>query len=357
MTDTPGSGPEEPQDPFGAGSIPPAGETPGVSDFDDGQPLSREGRPPTSAPPPPPDGPSTATVWLLAGILGALAILIVLFVFFLTRDDDQQAAADLSTTTTGEATTTSEAETTTSTSEETTTTTEAETTTTSEETTTTTSEATTTSAPAVVATSAQDAAIRWINAIGAGDIDTAWALVAPASQDAVGGRSGFEGLFIELSEGFGAWANASPRTLYTNEVRLVGVADLWIVTLAGRVTQEGTTFDSAAAIPVLGSGSGPYLVRPFERGDLVEFVTPPFSDPPAVFAADGTFEMLVPETSTAQLFVDDQVRIDPAIEAAGGGNARATGTPDAPLAPGRHALTVLYVDQGLVHAEALAFDV
>ncbi len=358
MTETPGSGPQDPSDPFDAGSVPPApGDVPDVPPAGDVFPPPLDARP-AATPPPPPEGPSPATVWLLAGILGALAILIVLFVFFLTRGDDEPAATDLSTTTTEETTTTTEAETTTSSPEETTTTTEAETTTTTEETTTTTTEATTTSTGrVVVATSAREAALQWINSISTGDVDTAWALVAPSSQDALGGFAAFEGIFTELSEGFGAWATASPRTVYANEVRLVGVADLWVVTFEGQVTQEGNTVDSAAAIPVSGSGSGPYLVRPFERGDLVEFVAPPFSDPPAVFPADGTFEVIVPDGSTVQLFVDDTVRLDPAMEASGGGSARATAAPESPLGTGRHALTVLYVNQGDVHAEAVAFDV
>ncbi len=288
--------------------------------------------------------------WLLGLILVALMVLIAVLV---TRGDDEPPVAATSTTaTTLASTTTTGASSTTS---EATTTTAAETTTTSEPEETTTTGPTTT----VGEQTAEDAtqvANDWLAALAAGDADEAFALMAPASQADVGGRSGFDGMMSALAEGFAAWHDAENKIVWTNEVAASNEGTLYVVTFVGTVTQEGAVARRAAALPVFASAGQPALVQPFLRGDLIQWLSPEDVGVPAAFLAPPTFEVIVPGLPEVYFFVDDAEKIVGDTTDQGDGSARSTATPTGAFDVGEeHVVTVVYVDDGIQHAEAVLF--
>lgn len=298
-----------------------------------------------------------ATRWWLTALIALVAIVAGIVVWSFVQDDVEVVSGD---------TTTTDATDTTVPAEETTTTTSAETTTTTGETTTTGGGETTTTALAPIGmASAEDAVLAWIDALAAGDLDTAWALLDVAAQDAVGGRAAFEDLRTDLAEGFGAWADAVDRVAYVAVVEETFQSEVEVVTLVGEVTQEGDTVESLAAVPAIIRSDVGFQVLAFVRGDLVEFVRPVPIDPADPDAATplpatGPIEVVVPETATLVVIsVDDELVLavdDTDLTPADDGRALASFSIDPPLEAGRHALTVVYLDEDVVHADAVLFD-
>ncbi|MDH3308171.1 MAG: hypothetical protein OEO77_11715 [Acidimicrobiia bacterium] len=294
---------------------------------------------------------SNVTNWLLVGILVVL-VAIVAVTFFGNDDPADDAAPNFpvgtdSTTTTIAAGTTTSAGTADTTVPATTTTTEATTTTTVLSTDTT-----------VVLTPEQEAASQtatdWIDALAAGNADQAWGLVAPASQAVIGTRSDFNEVFTGLVEGFGAWAAAEDRAVFVNPVADSGEGSLFVVTLTGTVTQEGFTAQRAAAIPVFIEAGGTARVQPFLRGDLIQFITPIESDPLFGFGDTPQFDVIVPGSPTVLFFVDG-TEVSRVILDRSNGVTRATAGAGSSIEPGVHVVTVIYLDEGIQHAEAVLF--
>ena len=345
MTDTPGQpNLPEPNDIPGAdgtgtpppGGVPPDATVPGAPG-------------PGGTPPEPPPGRSNATNWLLAAILVTLVAIVAVLVFNSGDDEASEPTASIAPI---ESTTTGADETTTSVGDTTTTT--PETTTSAPETTTTTVADTTTTTVIDAPTDPTEAATGWIAAISAGDADLAWALMAPESQEAIGGREGFDDTFTALQEGWGAWADATDPTgegspwVFTNQID----GEVVVVTLAGTVTQEGTEAQRAAALPVMVSGDVA-LVQPFLRGDPVEFVVPEGGDEPSVVFPDPVFEVIVPGEPAVQFFVGDEA-IESTVTGGSGETSLATTAPVPGLeVGGLEVLTVVYLEEGLINADAI----
>ncbi len=300
----------------------------------------------------PKDRAQLVTNWLLGAVI---VLLIAIVAFVVLRDDPATVAGDTTTTTTvapGVTETTEIGETTTVPGDITETTLATSTTVSDS---TTTIPVDTTQAPTPDETIASSLASEWITALGDGDADTAWELLDPASQAAIGGRSGFDGSFTGLVEGYGAWADATDVVVYTSPVPLVEPAELYIVSWAGTVNQEGVTSPSAIAIPVTVNQQGAF-VNPFLRGDLVEFVVPERSDPPAIFANITTFEVDIPTDAVPLVFVNGFYETNQQVQDLGGGKSRVYITPDGNLEVGANqVLAVVYFFDGLVHAEAVNF--
>lgn len=291
------------------------------------------------------------TNWLLGGVIALLIAMVAVLMF---RDDSPTEAGQTTTTVEqGGVTDTTKAGETTTVPQGTDTTLVTDTT--ISESTTSTPVDTTVPAPTPGDTIALAIVSEWISAVGSGDADTAWGLLDPASQEAIGGRSGFDDSFGEVVEGYGAWANATEVVEFSSPVPLVEPAELYLVTWLGMVTQEGETYAKAVAVPVTVNDQGA-KVNPFERGDLVEFVVPENTEPPAVFASITTLEFDIPTDAVALVFLNGQYEPNQNVQDLGNGKARVYVTPETHMEVGAsQVLSVVYIQDGLVHAEAVRF--
>lgn len=305
----------------------------------------------TTQPDLPKDRAQLVTNWLLGAVI---VLLIAIVAFVVLRDDSATEAGDTTTTTVapGVTETTQIGETTTVPGDSTETTLATSTTVSDS---TTTIPVDTTQPPTPDETIASSLVSEWITALGDGDADTAWELLDPASQEAIGGRSGFDGSFSGLVEGYGAWADAEDVVTYVNPVPLVEPAELFLVSWAGTVSQEGIVSQNAIAIPVTVNAQGAF-VNPFLRGDVVEFVVPERSDPPAVFANITTFEFDIPTDAVPLVFVNGFYETTQQVQDLGGGKSRVYVMPDGHFEAGANqVLAIVYFQEGLVHAEAVNF--
>ncbi len=295
------------------------------------------------------------TNWLLALVAVALIALVAVFVL---RDDTPSASATTSTTAPASTEGSTPVDQTTTVPEDGTSTTVAGATTTIASSTTSALVEPTVPVPTPDELAAAAAVVdEWINALGTGDADTAWELIDSASQQAFGGRSLFDGAFSGLVEGFGAWASSADVLKYTNAVPFTDPAT-FLISWVGSVSQEGTTAMRAFAIPVTADSQGTVKVQPFVRSDLVQFVVPELSDPPAEFASITTFEFDIPTGAVPFVFVDGFYEENQEVVDQGDGTSRVYVTPDGALEVGAsHVLGVLYVLPGISHAEAVPFTI
>jgi hypothetical protein len=192
---------------------------------------------------------------------------------------------------------------------------------------------------------AEQAARAWVEAVGAGDFDRAWDLLADQSREATGGRAGFEASGSALAEGWGAWAGV-PGVSY-RAVLLPGLAGdlpaelprLAVVTLTGVVEQEGTTAFRALSMAVRGTAEDP-------RVDL--FVAVGIELHPGPEASGGTsipgrtkLGAYTPAAAKVWFVLDERAPADPDdVQGADGDQQFATLTPTPALTEGRHVLTV-----------------
>lgn len=295
------------------------------------------------------------TNWLLALVAVALIALVAVFVL---RDDTPSASATTSTTAPAATEESTPVDESTTVPEDGTSTTVAGATTTIPSSTTSVTVEPSEPVPTPDELAAAAAVVdEWITALGTGDADTAWDLIDPASQEAFGGRAAFDGSFSGLVEGFGAWASSVDVLKYTNAVPRTDPAT-FLITWVGPVSQEGTSAMRAFAIPVTTDSQGTGKVQPFVRSDLVQFVVPEVSDPPAEFASITTFEFDIPTGALPFVFVDGFYEENQEVVDQGDGTSRVYVTPDGNLEVGAsHVLGVLYVQPGISHAEAVPFAI
>lgn len=295
--------------------------------------------------------PARTTNFLLGAIVVLLVAIGAVLVFTLFGDQGESPglAGATTTTTNADSTSTSSSDDTTSTTAEgdSTTTTEADTTTTTEPTTTTTIELD------ADELAAAEAVTTWIAALGEGDADAAWALVGPASQEIVGGRSGFDEIFSGLVEGFGAWASATdPNGQNTPWVYVNSVDDqLVVVTLAGQVTQEGTTTVRAAAVPVTFTG-GTAQVQPFLRVEPVVFVNPEFTEEPWPLKGQPSLSMTIGGAPSVFVFLGSE-EVSSTTSFDDGVSTIVTEKLNGLEAGGQYVLTILVLDEGVIHSDAV----
>jgi len=195
-----------------------------------------------------------------------------------------------------------------------------------------------TTAPDTEPGAAADAVDRYIEAIAAGDLQAAWALVDERSRDALGGFEAFEDLGSALSEGIGAWSGA--EELAVREVPLGG--GVAVVVLEGRVPLEGPPAPAAQAVLVRSRADGA-RVSPFERA-LPEDEAIRFDPEPGRSLQAGepvTITLLAGRTVTAIVGSGAPTTIEPTQEIEGG----AIYEVPVPAAPsGRQTVTVVVAD-------------
>ena len=133
------------------------------------------------------------------------------------------------------------------------------------ETTTTTVQATTTTtAPPV--DEAVAAFQEWVGALAEGEIELAWDLMAPTSQQALGTFEEFAGMKTGLAEGWGSWV-AVENAAYTLEK---DEAERTLLIARGVIRPEGQTETREVGVPLVEEG-GEVLVSPFEEfGNVAE---------------------------------------------------------------------------------------
>jgi hypothetical protein len=115
--------------------------------------------------------------------------------------------------------------------------------------------------PGVPEDGAADAVLRWVDALGAGDIPAAAALMGAQSSAYAEALDGSVEAHLQTgyTEGYGAWASSSDRTVTVHEID-PGAA---IVVLRGTRQVEGMVEDGVAAIPARRAESaGVWFVEP-----------------------------------------------------------------------------------------------
>ena len=117
------------------------------------------------------------------------------------------------------------------------------------------------------------AVLAWLDALGAGDTDAAWAALGPASQAHFGSKSAFSAEGTALAEGYGAWSAASPDAVYVTSLVASGDGEVVIVTLVGTLEQEGVAQERADAFPVR-VVDGRARLEPFAFAGELEIVVP-----------------------------------------------------------------------------------
>ena len=211
--------------------------------------------------------------------------------------------------------------------------------------------------------------VEWLQAVAAGDVDRAWALLGPASQAHWGSASALAGERSALAEGYGAWASAEPDAVLVTPLGTSGDREVVVVTLVGAVEQEGTVSTRADAFPVhLGEDEG--LLELYASAGVMEIVIPEDAAPdgsrPPMAPAD-EIVLVVPEAVEAPLLRLDDGEVVVCGEAPGteltqleGASGQRCGyAPPGGLPAGDHVLTAAFTsgDGRLVTAHSARFTV
>ena len=209
--------------------------------------------------------------------------------------------------------------------------------------------------PAVEPESAEEAVFAWVDALGAGDGETAVALLGPGSIDYIESLGQEPVSFMsELSEGYGAWSASTDRSTTDMPVPSESGATVAVVVLMGTVQQEGTTAYRTVAVPVR-SEDGRYRVEPVALGDgetRIEFVSPPEGpDGLGGLPADGVIELLAPGAEQVAVRLDGGEVQSPEVGAGG----RVRFDPPGEMTSRTHLLVVASVGPGFVTAAAVTF--
>lgn len=207
------------------------------------------------------------------------------------------------------------------------------------------------------------AVIAWLEALGAGQIDAATALVGPRTEayyQALGGN--VRGAMVESQEGSGAWADTPDRSTTEVDLGSVDGLEMTVVVVMGTRSGEGGGGYRTDAIPVTRSGRGrTWLVEPeaFEpkTGGRIEVVRPSSGEFGLNgLAADASVEVRAPGSGTFWFALDDA----PPAKVPGrrtGSGVRATWDPPGQMKSQSHLLVVAYFDGATFTAFAGVFAV
>lgn len=103
----------------------------------------------------------------------------------------------------------------------------------------------------------------WFDALHQGDLERAWELLAPTSQNSLGNFETFSLIGTELEEGWGAWAKAVGLEFTVGPEEEAPGGTRRSVQLRATVTREGMTEDATSTLWVRPVDDG-FLVSPFE---------------------------------------------------------------------------------------------
>jgi len=207
------------------------------------------------------------------------------------------------------------------------------------------------------------AVVAWIEALGAGRIDAAVALVGPRSEAYIRSLgANVRGVMTESQEGYGAWANTPDRS--TTEIDLGVVSDVssTVVAVSGTWRGEGEDGFRVDAVPATKSGrNGTWLVEPMafepKSGGRLEPVRPSAGENGLNgLAADATLEATAPGKGTFWFSLDDSAPVKVPGKASGSG-VRGTWDPPGHMRSRSHLLVVAYADGATFTAFAGIFAV
>jgi len=168
------------------------------------------------------------------------------------------------------------------------------------ETTTTTIQATTTTSAARI-----DEAVRafqeWVGALAEGEVEKAWDLMAPTSQQALGSFERFAGMRTGMAEGWGSWVAVEDASYSLEE----DDAGRTLLIARGVIRPEGQTETREVGVPLVEEG-GMVLVSPFEEfGNVAEGLEEEAAgaDQPAVPADSGEGRRIVYSNSGQRVWL------------------------------------------------------
>lgn len=191
----------------------------------------------------------------------------------------------------------------------------------------------------------EDAVLGFLDALGGGDFAGAANRLGMASEAYLTATSGsVEDHLRQVTEGYGAWAAASDRTTSTVALSPGEV----VVVVSGTVSREGTVEELVHAFPArYAESAGAWFVEPWahdpaeSQSELVlNTPDPDTGGRPPVFDRIDEVAATAPGRGTAWLAIDGQQPLATTV----GADGEATWSLDDPLPPGRHTLTVAFID-------------
>ncbi len=133
----------------------------------------------------------------------------------------------------------------------------------------------------------------WFDALHQGDLESAWELLAPTSQNSLGNFEIFSIIGTELEEGWGAWAKAVGLEFTLGPEEEAPGGTRRSVELRATVTREGMTEQATSILWVRPSGDG-FLVSPFEDiGPIAVEIAGEAGDDPPLPANSGSGRRIV----------------------------------------------------------------
>lgn len=213
----------------------------------------------------------------------------------------------------------------------------------------------------------------WVHAIDDGRAGAAWDLMTDRARAEVGSFARFEEMVSnDLAEGLGAFARAEGARYATSGGASSGEGAAGVVTIFGRVEQEGATRANAVAIPfrVLPLENDRALIdQGFDGRWGVDPVSPaPDVEGGKAFHRKGRFEAeILPASGRVSVLPSvtfhldgNEIALQADVERVANNSGEAVrATADVPMAlePGPHLLTIMAVDEGgRIYARALEFE-
>jgi hypothetical protein len=233
---------------------------------------------------------------------------------------------------------------------------------------TTTTETSTTDAPETTTTvagreveSPDEAVLRWVEALGRGDVDAAAARTGPRTRAAIEGRGGdLEQYLTVAQEGFGAWEAVANPMVTEVEIGEVDGETFGIVVLSGQRASEGQVEERHDALPVVLADDGRWLVEPAALpgdGDRRIVVTSPSASPGAIgrdgLAPGDPVEASAPGDGTFWFSIDGDGPY--LVEGEPAGDRRLASFAPGRVSSGTHLLVIAYLDGGILTAFADTF--
>lgn len=206
---------------------------------------------------------------------------------------------------------------------------------------------TTATSPAPAEATAATAVLDWVQALGAGDLDAAAALLGPASVRHLEATGSDPMVYVGVAaEGYGAWGAVGDLTATVIEIPEAGA----VVVLAGNYEAEGTPDPYRVdAIPVVEVEPGRWLVDPVARpvtGTALKLVTPE-RHPEGWLQGQAADTVLAASSDVVGVRFWFSLDGAPAVASDDG-----TFDPPGDLASGYHRLVVVAVGDGVFVAEA-----
>lgn len=141
----------------------------------------------------------------------------------------------------------------------------------------------------------------WVGALAEGEVETAWDLMAPSSQQALGSFERFDDMRTGLAEGWGSWVAVEDPTYAIEEDE----AGRTLLIARGTIHPEGHTETREVGVPLVRQ-DGALLVSPFEEfGNVARGLEEEAAgaEQPPVAAGSGEGRRIVYANTTQRLWM------------------------------------------------------